>query len=365
MKSMDYAGTTYTVSDAHPAADALPWNLDDDEFAATVESMKAHGFDPDRPATRQKSSGLLIDGRRRELAAKVAGVEPKYRTVDWDDERVTRWVEEDLHRRNITPSQRAAAAIELAQLLPAHRPTEKAGNVSGLSQAAIAEQAGVSDRTIRDAAKVKAKAPELLPAVKEGKLSAHDAAKVADLPKAERKKVLAAPDMKKAARQATSGPKIVPPKVEKEQEGEGASPPAPEPLDAWDIPIQPHAAEAFAAVPKFKDLVAAIQATQRLFNEVANLPGGKFLTLPDVSSYRRGKKQDDGTHADRFVHEGLERALQQVKNAVPTHTVCPWHYVDAPHPADCRTCKGLNWTPPLSASVPDVARQRAREAHGV
>ena len=136
-------------------------------------------------------------------------------------------------------------------------------------------------------------------------------------------------------------------------------------VDGWGIPIQPHAEEAFAAGPRFKELLAAIQTAQRLFNEVANLPGGKFLTLPDVSSYRRGKKTAEGEYADRFVHEGLETAYRQVKNAAPTYTVCPYQYADAPHPADCRCCRGLNWTPPLTDSIPKICIERAKEAFHV
>jgi hypothetical protein len=145
-----------------------------------------------------------------------------------------------------------------------------------------------------------------------------------------------------------------------------AGKPKPPPtVDAWGIPIQEHAVEAFAAVPKFRELLAAIQAAQRLFNEVANLPGGKFLTLPDVSSYRRGKKQDDGGHADRFVHEGIETAYRQVKNAVPTQTVCPYQFAEVPHDAGCRCCCGLNWTPVLSDSTPRVCVDRAKAAFQV
>ncbi len=136
-------------------------------------------------------------------------------------------------------------------------------------------------------------------------------------------------------------------------------------LDAWGIPVQPHAAEAFAAVPKFAELVRAIDHARRLFDEVANLAGGRFLTLPDVSSYRRGAKLDGGEYADRFVHPGLEQARKQVANARPAHTVCPWHYVEAAHPADCRTCLNHNWTPALGGSIPDSAVAAAKAAFGV
>ena len=136
-------------------------------------------------------------------------------------------------------------------------------------------------------------------------------------------------------------------------------------VDGWGIPIQPHAQEAFSAIPRFKELIAAVQHAAKLFNEVANLPGGIFLTLPDVSSYRRGKKLEDGSYADRFVHEGLEQALNHIKAATPTYTVCPYHYADTAHPDDCRCCRGKNWTPQLSTSTPKVCIERAQKAFGV
>ncbi len=136
-------------------------------------------------------------------------------------------------------------------------------------------------------------------------------------------------------------------------------------VDGWDIPIQPHAQAAFADVPKFTELLKAIRHAEMLFNQLANSEGGKFLTLPDVSSYRRGSKGEDGEHADRFVHPGLERAKKQIKAAIPTYTVCPYNYVDAPHPDPCNTCRGLNWTPELGKSIPPSAIARAKEAHDV
>ncbi len=146
-----------------------------------------------------------------------------------------------------------------------------------------------------------------------------------------------------------TGAKIVPPPV----------------LDGWGIPIQPHAVEAFAAIPKFKELVAAIQHAAKLFNEVANLPGGIFLTLPEVSSYHRGKKLEDGEYADKFVHPGIEQALNQVKSATPTYTVCPYQFADKPHDEKCNCCRNLNWTPVLGKSIPPVCVERAKDAHGV
>ena len=202
-RTMTYKGKPYDVSDAHPAADVPPWGLDDPEFAGLVESMKAGGFDADRPITRQSSTGLVIDGRRRELAARVAGVEPVYTAVGWDNRRVCAWVEEELHRRNLTPSQRAAAIVDYAALRShgANQHTEDSSrDESSPTVAELAETHRIGKRTMDAAVKVKKSAPELIPAVKEGKLPARVAEKVADLPKADRAKVAASADPKAEAR---------------------------------------------------------------------------------------------------------------------------------------------------------------------
>jgi hypothetical protein len=213
MRTVKYDGREYTVSDAHPAADMMPWHTDRDEFGLLLADMRTVGFDPTRPCLRREGSGDLIDGRRRELAATIVGIEPKYQDVRWDDEEIVEWVKrEHLPRRNLTPSERAAAAVGLAGLLPVGsnqhaRNARKNKGEEGpqncgpsKSAAAIAAETGVSQRTVEDAAKVKKDAPELMDAVKEGQLPANTAAKVAGLSKESRATVAGADDKKKAAK---------------------------------------------------------------------------------------------------------------------------------------------------------------------
>lgn len=399
MKTIEYQGKKYSVTPAHPAADALPWHLDRPAFAELIENIRRLGFDPTRAIICHADAGIIIGGRRRELAAKIAGIEPIYEQVSWSDEEVAEWVvREDLLRRDLTPSERAASAVELAEMLPKGRPSIK-GSRDPLkkSSADLAAEIGVGEKTVDRVAKVKKKAPELLNSVKEGKISAKEAARAADLPKADRVEIAASKTPKETAKEkinnAPNKPRkkvpsvdldkpsdktntvLILPQIEKdptsEQSDVGCSPQGKKPLskppkqDVWGIPIQPHAVDIFDAVPRFKELIAAVQHASKLFNEVASLPGGKFLTMPAVSSFRRGKKLDNGEHADRFVHEGLERALQQIKAGIPEHTVCPWHYVDAPHPDDCRTCLGANWTPALGKNISPVAEANAKKAFGV
>jgi hypothetical protein len=198
MRTILYRGQTYTVSDAHPAADALPWHLDTDEFAELVESVRTHGFDPDRPVVRCARTGRVIGGRRRELACRVAGVEPVHRNVDWADEEVVAWVRrEDLHRRNLTAAERVAAELALDGVL--HRLAGVGANQHTAGE--IAKRAGVSRKTVQRVKKA-ARHPALAAAVRDGRVSAKPAAELAELPAAEVDDVLASDDVAAAAAEA-------------------------------------------------------------------------------------------------------------------------------------------------------------------
>ena len=209
-----------------------------------------------------------------------------------------------------------------------------------------AEAAGFGNReTYRQAKAVVVNGtPELIEAMDMGKVSISAAAQVAKLPK---------PEQEEAVKDIEKGKKPAPAAA---SAGD---------LDGWGIPVQPHAKKAFEAVPEFEELLRTLKRARQLFNKVANLPGGKFLTLPGVASYLRGKKDDQGNHADRFIHEGIEKAIAQVRDAVPTHTVCPWRFTDGEHPVECGACKGLDWTPPLSkTAVPSTVIERIKQELG-
>lgn len=346
----------------HPLAGIFPL-MGDDELKELAADLEANG---QRDAV-WLLDGQILDGRNRYRASQL---------VEDFDLRVEHYkgrdplgfvISKNLRRRHLTESQRAMVAANIAEAKkgkPANLP------IKPVTQTEAAERLHVSPRSVRDAVKVKADGvPELVEAVEKGEATVSAAAEVAKLPPAEQKKAVKAGKVKETAAKKRAEKKKPDPATEDTVVDTPPTKPAkvipPPAVDAWGIPVQEHAAVAFAAVPKFKELLSAIQTAQRLFNEVANLEGGKFLTLPDVSSYRRGKKGDDGEHADRFVHEGLETAYRQVKAATPTHTVCPYQYADSPHTKDCRCCRELNWTPVLGDNVPKVCVTRAKEAFGV
>jgi hypothetical protein len=344
----------------------------------------------------------VADGRHHYLICQDIGYECEFQRFTGTPKQLGELViARNYDRRHDDPSQLAASIVLVMEWVNGgnrkgdQSPPGDSDRKANKSQEATAKDAGIGKNTLKRAAKVKAKAPELLPAMRDGKLDAKTAEKVADLPEAKRKKIAAADDVKKAAKEelakakpktpaAGTGkkakPAVTPPAAGEggtfsladgagDDEGENAPDPvktkehpAPE-VDGWGIPIQGHAAAAFADVTKFKALLAVINQAKRLFNELADSPGGKFLTVPAVASYHRTGKDKDGTPAGRWVHPGLDRAFKQVQAATPTYTVCPYRYADLPHEAGCSTCCDLDWTPALGDSIPPVTIERAKKAH--
>lgn len=221
-----YQKKEYEIPDPHPAANCLPWHTDRPEFAELIESVRS-GYDDRKPIITQANTELIVSGRRRALACIIAGVDPVTETVDWTDEQVIEYVRRDeLIRRNLTETQRAAALTELASLngRGANQYEKQAKEdvprgTSSKKRREIAEESGAGARTVARLARVKKTAPELLPVIREGKLDATTAERAADEltpsehkrianaddPKAEAKKLLAKPDAEAKPKQADKG----------------------------------------------------------------------------------------------------------------------------------------------------------------
>jgi N6-adenosine-specific RNA methylase IME4/ParB-like chromosome segregation protein Spo0J len=159
------------------------------EYRALVFDIARRGIVVPLEVTR---AGVVLDGRHRLRAAnELAITSVPLRIVAPEDE-VTYMLLAALSRRQLTPSQRAALAVELdhyqRQLDQAKRRRNANLRPRGSDVATLpqrnrrtrelgADLAGVGARTIQDAHTVHQADPRLFEAVKQGRLPAHTAAR--------------------------------------------------------------------------------------------------------------------------------------------------------------------------------------------
>lgn len=170
----------------HPLSAAFP-AMSSDDFAALVEDIKTNG--QREPVI--VFEGMVLDGWHRYSACVTLGIKAQHFTFPEGKDPVAFVLSQNLHRRHLSASQRAAAVVACAEWAPRGKPTAKPETISGLREADMAKVAGTSDRTIRDA-KVAHRAG-LTDAVKAGALTAHEAAQVARGKPAEKPKKAPAP----------------------------------------------------------------------------------------------------------------------------------------------------------------------------
>ena len=94
----------------HPLADLFPM-LSDDELSELAADIKKNGLTDEIVVL----DGQILDGRNRYRACQIAGVEPRLSEFSGDDPTAF-VVSKNLHRRHLTPSQRALVAARLATM---------------------------------------------------------------------------------------------------------------------------------------------------------------------------------------------------------------------------------------------------------
>jgi len=177
----------------HDAANIFP--LDEDHIGELAEDVKANGL----LCPIELLDGKVIDGRRRWMACEKAGIEPDLVEVETDDP-VAYVLSLNLHRRQLTPSQRsmvAARAREFYDRAAKERQKEQAKrnqpqsqkveNLPPIEKAKARDQAGkaagVSGKSVDYASRVIAKGtPALVKAVDEGRMAVSTAAILATEP---------------------------------------------------------------------------------------------------------------------------------------------------------------------------------------
>lgn len=201
----------------HPAAELFPM-LGDDDLRELANDIKANGqvepiilFD-----------GQLLDGRNRLAACKLAGVEPKTRTIHRCESPTQFVLSLNLRRRHLNAAQKTVVAVEAlplfeteakarqveaarvggeesgrvrrgegeGQSVPTLQPRPQDDSNRATHQAAKAAGAGIqATKTLSAVAK---KAPEVFAAVKSGKIeSVADARRLSNMAPEKRENVLA------------------------------------------------------------------------------------------------------------------------------------------------------------------------------
>ena len=186
----------------HEAANIFP--LDEEHLAELAEDIEREGL----LCPIEVFNGKIIDGRRRWLACKKAGVKPEVVKVSPADP-VAYVISLNLKRRQLTKAQAGACAHRAEKLR--ERYAEEAKERQKLSQGRgqkgppncadlndkgdardrLAEDFGVSHGTVDRAGRaIRDGIPELVEALDSGKITANLAANISAYPKSEQSKLL-------------------------------------------------------------------------------------------------------------------------------------------------------------------------------
>jgi hypothetical protein len=164
----------------HPLSAAFP-DMPDEDFEDLVESIKTHG---QREAITTYESKIL-DGWHRFKACLKLDINPMLHEFDGPDP-VSYVIDLNLHRRHLSPSQKALAVVSCNTWLTGGRPQKtppRGGVITNAykSSEQMAKDAGVGTRTVERAKKVAQSGDkEVIEAVKKGAMSLSEAIKVVD-----------------------------------------------------------------------------------------------------------------------------------------------------------------------------------------
>jgi hypothetical protein len=305
--------------------------------------------------------GMVLDGWQLQRACAQMDVRPEYQPLPpgWTPEAFVEAAND--HRRHETQEQAMRRAHERRQrVAQAH--------ANGQSTRAIAEAEGVTQtQVMRD---IKASGETgVSPEAGEGQDTLSGTEKIEKgrvfatsgetgvSPESPARKVKGRDGKTYSARKPKRpASKPAPPPPEPE-----APPPAA--VDDLGIPVQEHAREAFEAVPQFRELVRLLRQAERMYHELASLPGGVYLQRVSANVSGRWKSRE------------LTTCIHAVEDSRPSLTFCPWEYHEMafpekqpPHVHDksCNLCKGLRWTRPVEMSrakneVPQELLDAAKE----
>jgi protein gp37/ParB-like chromosome segregation protein Spo0J len=104
----------FNLTGVHPAANIFPM-MSEDEYLALARSVAIQGLEHDIILTHD---GRLLDGRNRLMAVYATGQNERFRWLgERTDEQYLQYsLDANLHRRQLTPSQKAVAALEVEKV---------------------------------------------------------------------------------------------------------------------------------------------------------------------------------------------------------------------------------------------------------
>ena len=150
----------------HDIANLFPM-MRPDELADLVADIKRNGLIEPIVLYEDK----ILDGRNRWLACGETGKKPHFDYYKGDDP-VGYVISKNLHRRHLNETQRAVVANKMANI-PKY--IHKADVPIGISQKEAADQLNVGRRTVARIKQIEREAPELMPKLENGEMTANKA----------------------------------------------------------------------------------------------------------------------------------------------------------------------------------------------
>ena len=184
-----------TEYDIHEAAKIFPL-MPEDELDQLAADIQAHGLL--EPIIIH--DGKILDGRNRERACMMIGLEPTYKIIEMEGDilPIEYVVSKNLHRRHLSPAQRAAVALDLLPHLAekARQRKVEAGKLShsevspktgyppddaGKASMQAAELVGLGKTSVESAIAIQKRDPEVVERMRAGDLNISQAARVVGL----------------------------------------------------------------------------------------------------------------------------------------------------------------------------------------
>lgn len=187
----------------HPAAKIFPLMVAS-EFEAFADDIRDNGLLEKAVLWKKGGQDWLIDGRNRLRACHEVGVKPAFTYFKGDDP-FSYVVSQNLHRRQMSESQRAMVGARIKEMIEKENPPDKGGRPTSSEKPEAnrpqvrkpqardqaAQMVNVGGRSVQRAAKVIEHGhPKLQGAVDAGIVRVDLAAQIADKPQAEQEEVI-------------------------------------------------------------------------------------------------------------------------------------------------------------------------------